>query len=378
MAAPLTSVAAVNKQMNQKIAATRFRAKRDGWSAKRTADTINLVMRQHATVRKNVAAQVAARNKQLVAERDAARHEAATPAPVVQEPAPDPNFGNTTNPSVVVRLKMIRETYEKLGLGDLWDEYILPAVVRDPSLSSSEILASGELQQTKAYKTRFKANEARVANGKNALSPLDYIQLEETYKQAMSQAGLPKGFYDDPSDFQNWIGNDVAPAEVQGRVAMAADAYTMLAENDPGTLKSLQDWYGIERDGVMAYFLDGDKAVSLLEKQKIQRQARLGGAAARHDVTVDASTANFMDSQGVQETDQRFQQVGQETDAATRLGGLYQDGFGQKELVDEAFGTSGAVDANRKRKKLVSTEKAAFSGSSAVSQQSLAQRKQAL
>jgi hypothetical protein len=37
----------------------------------------------------------------------------------------------------------------------------------------------------------------------------------------MQEAGLPAGFYDSPSDFGNWIANNVSPDEIQNRVSKA-------------------------------------------------------------------------------------------------------------------------------------------------------------
>lgn len=53
-----------------------------------------------------------------------------------------------------------------------------------------------QLQNTPEYKQRFAGNAIRIANGLSALSPADYIQLEDQYAQVLQSYGLPKGFYD--------------------------------------------------------------------------------------------------------------------------------------------------------------------------------------
>jgi hypothetical protein len=52
----------------------------------------------------------------------------------------------------------------------------------------------------------------------------------------MASAGLPKSFYDSPSDYATWIGGDVSPTEIKSRVDLAtaattaADPYTQAAD----------------------------------------------------------------------------------------------------------------------------------------------------
>src|SRR5690349_3189294 len=65
------------------------------------------------------------------------------------------------------------------------------------------------LRDTPAYKQRFSANDARVKAGLPALDPQEYLAVEQSYRQVMSSAGLPVGFYDEPSDFTKWIESDV-------------------------------------------------------------------------------------------------------------------------------------------------------------------------
>src|SRR5690349_18371644 len=74
------------------------------------------------------------------------------------------------------------------------------------------------LQDTKEYKERFAGNELRIKQGLPVLSAGEYLATEASYRQIMSQAGLPSGFYDSPSDFTGWIAGNVSPSEIQQRV----------------------------------------------------------------------------------------------------------------------------------------------------------------
>jgi len=43
------------------------------------------------------------------------------------------------------------------------------------------------LQQTDAYKKRFSANQDRIAKGLTALSPAEYLAMEDQYQNIMRQ-----------------------------------------------------------------------------------------------------------------------------------------------------------------------------------------------
>src|SRR4249919_2477702 len=82
---------------------------------------------------------------------------------------------------------------------------------------------SYELQQTKEWKTRFAANEIRAKQGLSVLSPQEYIQTERSYRQIMQNAGVPAGFYDQSSDFTDFLAKDISPQEINDRVKAATD-----------------------------------------------------------------------------------------------------------------------------------------------------------
>jgi len=290
------------------------------------------------------------------------------------------NLSDQTNPTILRRLAIIKDMYSKIGLGELFDTLILEEVVRDPNQTSREVLKSNKIQDSEVYKKRFKANDARIASGLKPLDPVEYVQLEETYKQYMQQAGLPKGFYDNPDDFQDWIGKGVAATEVQGRVQMAADAYQTLEANDPGQLQALRDMYGVGRDGVMAYFLDPDKATSLLEKTNQLNASKIAGAGNNFGVNTAKAQAESLAAKGVteQEARERYRGISAEADQVAKLGGIYGDSVSSEDQVTEAFGLSGANEVTKRKKKLASKERAAFSGTSGIAQGSLAQKKQAI
>ena len=150
------------------------------------------------------------------------------------------------------------------------------------------------LQDTKEYKERFAANAKRAKEGLAVLSPAEYLAAEASYRSILSEAGLPKGFYDNPADFQNWIAGDVSPTEIQSRVDLAVQATT---QANPSYREALSQMYGISNSELTAYFLDKDRAVPLLEKRAAA--AQIGAAALRRGFETDQTAFEKYATMGI-------------------------------------------------------------------------------
>lgn len=136
-----------------------------------------------------------------------------------------------------------------------------------------------QLYDTPEFENRFPGMQMRRDNRMSAISPGEYIDFERKYKEIMMKAGIPEGFYDSPDDFAEFIGNDVMPSEMRERVDLAATAVQAV---DPNLKTQLRDFYGIgvENDGeLVAYFLDPERAVTVIE-QRLQLEAAGLSAAA--------------------------------------------------------------------------------------------------
>lgn len=224
------------------------------------------------------------------------------------------------------------------------------------------------LQDTPAYKARFKANDARRAAGLPALSPAEYLSLETSYRQVMSSAGLPPGFYDEPSDFDGWISQDVAPVEIQERVKIARDAVDNL---DPSSLSQFEQWYS--RGDLIAYALDRDRATTVLQRQV--RAAQAAGAGANAGLSLSQQQAERISANDLS-ADQIRQGVG--TAAALsagtkRLGGIYGTDLTDDDIIGEVFESN--TGAAERRRRLASQERAAFTGSGGTGDTSLSGRR---
>jgi hypothetical protein len=218
------------------------------------------------------------------------------------------------------------------------------------------------LQDTKEYKTRFAGNEARAKAGLAVLSPADYLATEAAYRQILSSAGLPKGFYDNPADFTRWISDDVSPTEIKSRVDLAVAA---TGQANPQYKEALFQMYGIQEGDLTAYFLDRKKAEPILKKQAAA--GAIGAAAIRRGFA-----ANVLDLEGyatlgitADQAEEAYARIADGFETMLGIAGRYGSSWSQREAEQEMFtpgATTGGEAASEKGKRLRSQERALFAG----------------
>jgi len=264
--------------------------------------------------------------------------------------------------------ELVRAKFAEFGLESLFAK--LEQIWQEGFTQDDTAVILQRLSTSDEYKQRFSANEARKRAGLSELSPGEYVQLENQYRDLTKTAGLGRFF--GPEDYTKWIENDVSPMEAQQRVVTAKKAVDNI---DPAYRRSMQQMYGIDSDGLAAYFLNPEKTTGILEQQ--HNAAVIKGTASNFNVDVGSGTAELLSARGVgqQEAQQGFNRVADQAASAERLGNLYNDTLSKDDLTAEQFGLDGAANVTAKKKKLASQERAQFSGSSGIAQGSLSQRK---
>lgn len=252
---------------------------------------------------------------------------------------------------------------QEYGLGSLAG--VLQGLIADGITDQASLMLA--LQATQEWKTRFAGNEMLRQNGLGVLSVAEYLAVERSYAQILKNYGLPKGFYDDPSDFAKWIGNSVSANELQQRAQIYSD---LSMREDPAIRDQLKSM-GLTEGDIMAYTMDPSRAAPLIQRQ--YQTALIGGAARRAGVVGDNTYLDRLAGLGVteQQAGQGYGFIGENLSTLTSLGEIYNTEFGQRDLESEVFENSG--DAAKKRKRLASQERANFSGSSGIGQGSLTQ-----
>lgn len=252
-------------------------------------------------------------------------------------------------------LKLIQSQFEQDGLGD-FSSVIYDWLVQ--GYTSQEI--SIMLPDTEVYKTRFKANEQRKKKGLRVLSPREYIETENAYKSMMRTYGLPKGFYDQQSDFQKFLENDVSPQEMDQRIQ---GARASVISDNPAIRDTYKAWYaqGLSEGDAIAAVLDPTKALPDLERKA--KAAALGGAASQQGVGIDKTRAEYLANMGVnpQNAMQGFGQVADiQRNAGTIASRYGMDYAGQQDAENAVFLND--ASATDRIKKLGQRESATFGG----------------
>lgn len=257
----------------------------------------------------------------------------------------------------------LNRLFEGYGLGSLAPK-ILEFVQQGYDTDTIALM----LQDTSEYKTRFKANEQRRGAGMSVLSPAEYLNLERQYRQLLSSAGMPAGFWDSTDDFTTWLAGDVSPAEIQDRVQLASSAINSSDSHYIQTLRS----YGIGDGDLAAYMLDSKRALPLI--QKTVRASMVGAEASRNSLGITQQRAEYFADLGVGGEQARgaYQTISENLPTAQKLGGISGESFGQGDLEDELLGGSGLASAKRKR--LSTQEISRFAGKSGTGDKALSGR----
>lgn len=225
----------------------------------------------------------------------------------------------------------IRSTLKSWGLETMAD-VILGYVQGGDTVD----VAVAKLRETKEYKTRFKANEIRRQKGIPALSEAEYLATENSYRQVMRSYGLPSGFYDQNSDFEKFLANDVSPQEMRDRVVEASERFIYAAAEDKEQFRRA----GLTPGEAIATILDPLTAEPLIK----QRITAIGLAAEAQRAFGDAERlsverSNELAKLGVSRDDARqaFGELASSQENDLRLARMAGQDLTERELEDEAL-----------------------------------------
>ena len=259
-------------------------------------------------------------------------------------------------------IAVLQARFAQYGLGSLVD------TIRNLAIDgATEDTITLQLQETPAYKTRFKANEDRMKRGLQVLSPAQYLALEDDYRQILRAYGLRQ--FDNDDYVTQFISNDVSVSELTNRVATAVQRVQMA---DPGVVTTLRDFYGINDNDLVGYVLDPQKQFQRIERQVAA--AEIGATARMQGIQATAPVAEQLAAQGVTraQAQQGYAAIANLLPTAEKLSDIYgetMDGYRLAEAEQEVFNQ--LASAQRKRQKLAEREAAAFGGASGVSKAAL-------
>jgi hypothetical protein len=257
---------------------------------------------------------------------------------------------------------LLYDEFDRYGLGTLVSD--IKNILVEGSLDPAEFAL--KVRGTDAYKARFIANEARLAKGLKALSPAQYIALEDQYQEVMRQYGLPESYYAKTGTgvqegFRKLIENDVSNVELEDRISTAQKR---VLNANPEVTQALKQFYpDITNADILAYTLDPKNAIEQI-KRKVTA-AEIGGAAMQAGLQTGLPRAEQLQAAGVTKdtAEKGFGTIAGGLQRGSQLASIYgENPYTQTTAEQEVFGLAGKTEAEKQRKKLTGLEKAAFGG----------------
>jgi hypothetical protein len=318
---------------------------------------------------KNTAANTAQQAAQAAAARNSAGENyaptpagpAAPAAPVVPVVPAAP----VATPLTAAQSELIAVTADRFAKYNLTS--LLPVIKKLAVEGATEATISITLQETPEYKTRFKANDDRIKKGLKVLTPAEYLNVEDSYRQVLRAYGLKQ--FDTDAYVSQFIANDMSPTELSNRVQTAVQR---VQNADPGVSQTLRDYYGIGQADLVGYVLD-----PAANMERINRQvsaAEIGNAARVQGLNAGVAVSEQLASQGITQAEAQkgYSTIADILPTAEKLSGIYgtqMPGYDMSAAEQETF--NGLASAQRKRKRLSSAEIASFSGATGTNKTSL-------
>lgn len=172
--------------------------------------------------------------------------------------------------------QIIRHVLDTYGLGSLADwAWGRVKDLGDIDLAKAQI--DVELWDRPEFRQRFPALIERRRRGLPAISPADYLRIEESYRTSARYYEMPSGMFDEPSELAQLIVADVSPSEFEERVK---EGWHRVARAAPEVRDTFAGYFGAKGDAALAaFFVDPDRATSALLRQA--QQATVGGRATQ-------------------------------------------------------------------------------------------------
>ena len=212
------------------------------------------------------------------------------------------------------------------------------------------------IQQTPEWQQRFAGNALLEKKGLAPLDPATYLATEQSYASVLRAAGIPPSMFG-KEDFATWIGNSVAPTEIQNRAQIAEQ---WVNDNDPYFLQALQQFHGVGKGDLIGYALDQTRGLPFLNL--VSQQAQIGAAALRHGLNANPDFASQLANMGVSQAQAEtgYSNIAQELPRMQDLAKIAGKTYGQTTAEKAQF--LGDQNAAAARLNIIQQEQAKFSG----------------
>jgi hypothetical protein len=242
-----------------------------------------------------------------------------------------------------------------------------------------------KLRSEPVYKQRFKGNELRLGKGLNALSEVDYLELENDYSETLRSYGL-SDYFGTATDattrlarqqkMADVIGNNISAVEFKDRIKTVVTRVNMADANVKNELKA---FYNITDTDLIKYFLNPAEGSDRL-KEKVTA-AEISSASITQGLgRTSLGTAEELARLGIDRAEALagYSKIAEYLPTSEKLSSIYKEqGITYNKTTGEEEEFKGLASAKRKRERLKESEISTFAGSSGTSQLSLRSNKTA-
>jgi hypothetical protein len=236
-----------------------------------------------------------------------------------------------------------------------------------------------KLKTEPAYKDRFKGNDLRINKGLNALSEVDYLELENDYSETLRSYGLAD-YFGTATDattrlarqqkMADVIGNNISAVEFKDRIKTVVTRVNMADANVKNELKA---FYNITDTDLVKYFLNPAEGSDRL-KEKVTA-AEISAASITQGLgKTSLGTAEELARLGIDRAEALvgYSKIAEYLPTAEKLSSIYKEqGITYNKATGEEEEFKGLASAKRARERLKQSETSAFAASSGISQFSL-------
>jgi hypothetical protein len=242
-----------------------------------------------------------------------------------------------------------------------------------------------KLRSEPVYKQRFKGNELRLGKGLNALSEVDYLELENDYSETLRSYGL-SDYFGTATDattrlarqqkMADVIGNNISAVEFKDRIKTVVTRVNMADANVKNELKA---FYNINDTDLIKYFLNPAEGTDRL-KEKVTA-AEISSASITQGLgRTSLGTAEELARLGIDRAEALagYSKIAEYLPTSEKLSSIYKEqGITYDKTTGEEEEFKGLASAKRKRERLKEVETSTFAASSGTSQLSLRSNKTA-
>jgi hypothetical protein len=236
-----------------------------------------------------------------------------------------------------------------------------------------------KLRSEPVYKQRFKGNELRLGKGLNALSEVDYLELENDYSETLRSYGIAD-YFGTATDattrlarqqkMADVIGNNISALEFKDRIKTVVTRVNMADANVKSELKA---FYNITDTDLIKYFLNPAEGSDRL-KEKVTA-AEISAASITQGLgQTSLGTAEELARLGIDRAEALagYAKIAEYLPTSEKLSSIYKEqGITYNKATGEEEEFKGLASAKRKRERLKESETSTFAASSGTSQLSL-------